>query len=1678
MFGSSSLLPKMIHPPISCRALVSKKLNSIPRLMKTFFLKNPRKIFYLILGLSLLALAGGQAAEIFEIESIPGSLLRLQTQAGTVGKTGNPLIFVNNLDMESLVALARRPAQVVAIQHSGPGYAVWNHAPAGPDESLEMTMNFITTPISKGGSLMFGGYCGDKGLERLNSPTVRFGLNTEKKLAVSYGGFAKNDWKELPHPPLKIGKTYRVSIRIHSDAHNGQGIPLNWDVRLLDGANVIASVEQIPIAPGLITPFSGVFLQSNAGEPLLVEKVTFGGSKRSLVEADFQTPNYSSNASLVGQGGWTGSAPEKVQVVESATAMAPYITAKPDFRVYLSKDRYPAEDVHLDAVCVLPFENAQVAESVLDLQLRSKDGQMVAEKKGIVPPSSQFAVYWSFPPAVIGREVELQAVVRNKKGGEGDKVQIPFSVDAARVVVTQGEIALHVPGGDKLAGAVIPYSVGVPFPEGALSDTGRLRLVDENGAEVPASFRLDGRWSRFGSVRWVNCSFSLPVPRQAVKLKLQYGVGERGSPILPPTAPVPWDGKFAGGDFQVSNVVSSRGAPLLQTASLSGSYVIDGTGKSFTVNPSQKFMVEQSDSQQTILRQQGWYEAADKTRFCQYDNRITLFKNSPLMRVEHAWTFTGDGNQDTISEMGWRFSAAGEFGSGAFWKPGGDLGEWFSGQSLLQYGFGNAALKEVDKETELDLRSEGIGRLSAGKSKPDVLFGVKDFWQNYPAEVTWDKAGYSVLTWPRNGRADPTEVSLGKSYLLKFIHTGKNLSFRLPEPYLVEPIYHGSERHYLAGKVESANAQGISKTTEMWVKFGGAAEAGALIHALCDRSLSAYIDPEWLAASGVFHEIHTKDTEEFPREEAVYESVALAPERWAERMSVYGKWIWGGVLSMPDLKKQVVMSNFRAYRKAHQGWPYSWLPYARSGDVRFRQFAEASTRNMADVNFCHYSDERMPRQLGFWNRSLIPWTFVYGPTTRHYADKVDFLWHAWHLAGDYRARETAGQWAEATKTDKMPILPWSGNRRSINMLKTYVDEYQETLDPWFIPAYREVAALHKQMAVQSGNPNYSLGGASFWNTGPREYLRFTGDPAYLPLYLNRTNYWGSESCNNVWIHFGVVMLEPLSFAYRLTRNPYYAERIRGQLDWAEEAVYGGPEEWLKGYNPTGKDAGALAPLFAGYFLSQFPFAEQVLADAKTGDAYIPNDIYVLPGFNATPSAEGEQTFVYPRIFVEKPPAKPVPLSLQLLYPPGDKKPWTYQVHRGADRAVLEGEWKADASPDIINTPACEIPVAAPAGSYTVHVGHEFEPAVAKMGWGHGPALMMPVSPSGVREVFSWPRGRYLPPICYQTQLWFQWPAGEKTLTLRFQYSTMADQPQHTLVKNRSGETIWEEEFLGDPSRAPLTKKCTLDRARFGPDGMVQVVFPGPDVRFAVDGTGDLYFAVSPQRWFQPPSPEAAESKNVQNLPVAIVGRSKYRPAVEEALTRDGVRIDKSVTESILNPVDYDQYSAIIFAGAINAGCAWDKPENREAVRQWISNGGIAVVMGLGAVPTIAPPKPDVQSIDEFLGFSAVFNLNAKEGSLVQSVDDKIFQPIPVAQRETGLPWNWLIDGKPSRFTAVRVITSAKPLASIESFGVITVNQIGKGKVYYFACPFPLQPGSVPEADFKAYCATLAAALKP
>ena len=55
----------------------------------------------------------------------------------------------------------------------------------------------------------------------------------------------------------------------------------------------------------------------------------------------------------------------------------------------------------------------------------------------------------------------------------------------------------------------MPVRTGIPFPEGALKDAARVRVVTASGKEAPSQVSITGWWPD-GSVRWGLIDFLAP----------------------------------------------------------------------------------------------------------------------------------------------------------------------------------------------------------------------------------------------------------------------------------------------------------------------------------------------------------------------------------------------------------------------------------------------------------------------------------------------------------------------------------------------------------------------------------------------------------------------------------------------------------------------------------------------------------------------------------------------------------------------------------------------------------------------------------------------------------------------------------------------------------------------------------------------------------------------------------------------------------------------------------------------------------------------------------------------------------------------------------------------------------------------------------------------------------------
>ena len=77
--------------------------------------------------------------------------------------------------------------------------------------------------------------------------------------------------------------------------------------------------------------------------------------------------------------------------------------------------------------------------------------------------------------------------------------------------MTMEPIHLEVRANGRLGRRTWPVTRGVPLPDGAIRDSGRLALFDDGGSSVAAQLRPLARWPD-GSIKWVLVDFGADVP--------------------------------------------------------------------------------------------------------------------------------------------------------------------------------------------------------------------------------------------------------------------------------------------------------------------------------------------------------------------------------------------------------------------------------------------------------------------------------------------------------------------------------------------------------------------------------------------------------------------------------------------------------------------------------------------------------------------------------------------------------------------------------------------------------------------------------------------------------------------------------------------------------------------------------------------------------------------------------------------------------------------------------------------------------------------------------------------------------------------------------------------------------------------------------------------------------------
>lgn len=1124
---------------------------------------------------------------------------------------------------------------------------------------------------------------------------------------------------------------------------------------------------------------------------------------------------------------------------------------KEPVRLLLSKSRYPWEDRHLDAIVWTTGPEGQPLDGQLEVVLKDQTGQVLARHEIDELPHSGLFFSVGLPQALAGQTGRLETTWRRGERVIGS-AEASFRVESPADVATAGRVRLQLLNAPQAVLANAPMTVGVPFPHGALVDDNTVRLVNEAGEEVPLQTKVTARWSRFGPVKWLLCDFTADLDGRPREFFLEYGPDVRrvNRPPMVVTASAGFPVVDAGWLRVDAEGVSVAGTPVLAPGALAGAFVEHENGQRFTVPAEADYAVEELGSEKAVIRRTGWYvDEATGERFCQYVTRFVFHRESSVVRIFHTWIFTGDGNQDRIAEMGWRFATAGALQSEGLLTSFGE-GAWADARHLVQHDYDHYRLS--NQEGALAGRTPGVLGATVGDSR--VFLGIKDFWQNFPNELEVVDGAFTFYNWPAHNPPASHEqpITIKTAYRHRWMHEGELLDFRLPDEYTHGELYAHvqREKYWAENRPESVNAQGVARTEEMFLYLAGTGidrqEAVAVMQGLNDESIRAVVDPAWICASGVFGNVHPRDTAAYPEDEYIYHQVVRAPARWSDRLGIYGKWLYGEVAAWGTDVIQRSSSLHRMLRKNHHGWPVGWLPFARSGEPELLKQAEAATRQMIDANFCHYADEAVDasvkpdyyRKQGWWIRSALPWAA--GPGGRSYTSDCDYIWHAYYLTGYARARDVALLFGEVTKYDHDTT---GGPRSSSSLMPSYLDMYQATWDPWFLNSAHLLAELHQHLYAQDQVldklEDDSVG--HFWRPADQIYERFTGDEAYQMLALNNAIGWSSprKYTNALWPRLGLPLITQAVYAWEETGDSFHLARAAAYLDWARRGVYDGNVDYGRGSLVQPSIA---RQTFTGYYIRQFPLALAAFEAAGGRPDPIPNPFF-LRGENLSTSHTLFH-FELPVVIVRKAESRAV--SLVLASEAFDKEGEYYcQVSGPAGQPFLDRVWPPDATNHYLH-----LPQDAAAGDYRVVLGGQV-PAKSEANFKHVGAkygeIALPVAEPEVPEVVLFPRteaGTVVSGGGFGVQFWFYVPEGVREFWIEFD-GTQSDF-NRVSVWNADRQRVWDHSYTKEPADR-LPERVTI----VVPPGQDGRVWGASGGRFLIDSTIPPYFSTSRVKWFNP-----------------------------------------------------------------------------------------------------------------------------------------------------------------------------------------------------------------------------------
>ena len=820
---------------------------------------------------------------------------------------------------------------------------------------------------------------------------------------------------------------------------------------------------------------------------------------------------------------------------------------------------------------------------------------------------------------------------------------VALALVCAASSISPGEVLLRIHNPSGFISPAYPFTVGVPFPRGALKPDAKITLRDADGNQVPVQAMVTASWDKgSSSVRWLLLDFVMSLQPGGATLALQtkktpvsvVPLGDLATKtadsILLDTGRVKLEVSRKGFNLfeQVwtdlnNNHKYESDEAVLDTDALRGPFLRNDKGKKFWAvrDPKAEIKLEENGQVKAVVMAKGFYTAADGARFCQFIVRITVHRDMPWVRTDQTFVYTEDSDKgNTITGLGCRLplrDPAREYVLGTV------DGEPLKGLctpetvSLYQRDHDWFQLARYDGTKPLGVLREGkrgTGRISVRTGSARITAGVEDFWQQFPKELSADSGGLTVHFWPSHGEKHPRwklpenafekldENTLTKMlYPLHWVHEGPALSFKLPvEISRFGDRSSGTFRNIKRGR--PANGMGVGKTHRVYFDFGHKDTAPPACPLDVGQQPYAHPDPEQIYASRVAGALWPRDPERFAAAERVLDGLGKWMASLPHKLNDYGMWHWiSGHQYL--IARTRLPSIARVWANTHDGRPrWPWVLFLRSGEPIYRAMALRMTRHCADIAICHYTTDEYNEGRNYASdRKKVGGSCDYkGLVTWHAGDRYTYNsgvdWYLWnyYMTGDRRSWDVAMEHGNYVASQ----IGGTRGRTASAWAATALGMYHATWEEHFLT---RAATVLKEICLsieEAEKKSYqSIPYHPHWERALDtpdlgkpllERIRKT----ILLRAEDELSYGFSNSSTRFSHH------KLMGLAYRLSADPRYLAWGDGMNRWLDWASYPGKDELFQGYVAWAVNLGTLS-----YYLQRIPY---FLAARASHDGPVPD----------------------------------------------------------------------------------------------------------------------------------------------------------------------------------------------------------------------------------------------------------------------------------------------------------------------------------------------------------------------------------------------------------------------------------------------------------------------------------------